>query len=267
MRARLWAMTGFLLALPAAAGAMAPARLTLSYDGVLEALHVTGETKVLDLTIRERAGSADYETVARMKSSGILSLFRHIDVTTTASGTVAGGLPMPQRFAFQAIEKRRVRHALLTWTADDVVAAPPPKDPGDPAPTLAQKREAADPVTMFSRVLYAASPQLLCGRSWRFFDGAELYELRLEPPAPARLTDGERSLGLTSAVRCQVHYAEIAGFSHRRGERRDEGLQSAITTEFARLGAEGPWIPLSMKADTVLGYARVRLSGLKTESP
>ena len=68
---------------------------------------------------------------------------------------------------------------------------------------------------------------------------------------------------MTSAVRCRVRYVEVAGFVHRHGERRDEGLKSTVTAEFGRLGADGPWLLLSMKADTLLGYARVALSAVR----
>jgi hypothetical protein len=74
-------------------------------------------------------------------------------------------------------------------------------------------------------------------------------------------------MGLTAAVRCQVRYTEIAGFRHKPGESRDEGLKSDIHVEFGQLGPTGPWIFVSMKADTLLGYAAVRLTGVRLGRP
>jgi len=253
---------------PAAwATSTAPLRLEMTYDGVLNALHLTGEAKVLVLRVVERAGPDDFSTTAEMKSYGLLRVFKLIDIHTSAQGPVAAGEPQPRDFAFTAVDRRRVRHAALTWSDSDVTVSPPSHVTGDPAPTPAQKLGAADPLTQFSRAAYAASGQDLCARQWRFFDGDEIYELRPLGGETASLSDRDRSLGLTEAVRCSVRYAEVAGFKHRHGERRDEGLSSAIHAQFGRLGEAGPWVLMSMKADTILGYAKVALSGVKVGEP
>jgi hypothetical protein len=254
-------------AAPAAAQPVAPLKIELEYDGVLDALHVTGELKVMTLHVVERAQPTEFQTAAELKSYGLLRALWRIDVATDANGPVDGGLPHPRFFEFTRFEKHGPRRASLVWGAQDVAVTPPPHALGDPPPTRAQKLEAADPVTLFSRAVYATSGQELCARNWRFFDGSEVYELRFQSTGPTELSDEDRARGFTSAVRCAVRYAEVSGFIHKPGDRRDEGLKSDIHAEFGQLGANGPWVFLSLKADTVLGYAKVRLRDLKLEQP
>ena len=251
-------------AAPAMAQPVAPMRLEFDYDGVLDALHLTGEVKVMSLHIVERAAQTDFETAAELKSFGLLAAIWRLDIRTDAHGPVAGGLPHPHFFEFTRYGKHgHPNRASLVWGAQDVAVTPPPHALGDPPPTPAQKLDAADPVTLFSRAAYADSGQALCARNWRFFDGSEVYELRFQSTGPADLSEADKARGFTRAVRCQVRYVEVSGFIHKPGDRRDEGLKSDIHAEFGQLGANGPWVFLSLKADTILGYARVRLRDMK----
>jgi hypothetical protein len=252
---------------PAHAQPTAPIKVDLTYDGVLNALHLPGTAKVLTLHVTERASAADFSTDAEMQSYGILRVFKRIDIQTAARGPVQAGLPRPQFFKYASADKDRVRRVSMTWNQDAVVVTPSQGDVGDPPPTRTQKLEAADPVTLFSRTVYAPSGQALCSRNWRSYDGRELYELQFQSGEPTSVSDEDRAMGFTSAVRCSVHYAEIAGFKHKRGESHDEGLKSAIHAEFGQLGATGPWVFLSMKADTILGYAEVELKTVHLSRP
>jgi hypothetical protein len=240
-------------------------RLSFDYAGSLNALHITGEVKVLSLHVEETARPGDFATSAQMHSFGLLRALRPIDITTAAAGPVAQGLPQPRAFEFTTLDRKRLKRVTLAWRPGGVAVTPPHHDDGDPPLTAAAELSASDPVTLFSRAVYAPSGQALCARNWRFFDGAVVYELRFQPGGPAQLDPAERAMGLVAGVRCQVRYAEVAGFRHRPGDRRDEGLKSDIHVEFGQLGAGGPWIFVSMKADTILGYAKVQLTGVRMQ--
>ena len=246
------------MASPAAAQPATPIRIELTYAGVLNALHL-GEVKVLALHAVERAGPADFKTTAETRSFGPLRLLKLIDLTLEASGGIAGGVPQPHLFNFASFEKTKTKRVTLTWTKDDVQQSPPHRDGGDPKPTPALKLSAADPVTVFSRAVYAPTAQALCARNWRFYDGAQIYELQFQPAAAAALAPADRALGLTAAVTCAVRYAEIAGFHHKPGDHHADWLKSDIVARFGKLGAAGPWVFVSLKADTFLGYAKVEL--------
>ena len=241
-----------------------PRRLELSYSGVLNALHLSGEVKVLALHVVEQAGPARFDTHAEMHSYGILRAFKRIDIRTASDGPVEDGLPRVRTFDFYETKKDgHEKRTLLTWAPNEVVSQPPHHPFGDPPPTQAQELAASDPVTQMSRIAYAPSTAAICGHSWRFFDGVQLYEVQLGPPAPAPPTLHERAMGVSEVAQCSAHYAEVAGFKHRHGEAKDTGVKSAITVRFGRLGAGGPWVGVSMKADTLLGYAKVELDSVK----
>jgi hypothetical protein len=256
-----------MLALAAAPGAAQPlpARYAFDYAGSLNALHITGDVKVLSLHVEERAGAADFTTNAEMHSYGVLRLLRAIDITTHATGPVREGLPQPHSFIFDTLEHGRMKHVSLTWTPVGVIEQPPHHDDGDPPLTPAVELTASDPVTLFSRGVYAPSGQAICARSWRFFDGAVVYELRIQAGGATPVAPGDRALGVTQEVRCEVRYAEIAGFRHKPGDHRDEGLKSTIHVVFGQLGPAGPWVFVSMNADTILGDARVQLTGVRVQ--
>jgi len=261
LRTALAAAALALVAAPAAAQPP-PRKLELSYSGSLNALHLTGEVKVLALHVSEQAGAGNFDTHADLHSYGLLRAFKRIDVWTAADGPVEAGLPRPHVFDFIETKKNGSRkRTLLTWLKDKVVSQPPHPAFGKPPPTMAQELSASDPVTQMSRIAYAAGSGSICGHSWRFFDGVQLYDLQLGPPAADRPTPRDKALGVTEAAHCVVRYVEVAGFRHKPGA--DTGIRSAISARFGRLGAAGPWVALTLKADTLLGDAQVQLDSVR----
>jgi hypothetical protein len=256
-----------LAATPAAAQPAAPVQLQLAYAGVLNALHLPGEVKVLAMQVVERVGPADYATGAEIQTFGLLRALKHVDIRTDAAGPVEGGVPHPRAFEFTTYERQKTKHVTLTWTNSDVLQTPPHKDGGHPPPTAVLKLGASDPVTVFSRAPYAADGPALCARNWRFFDGAQIYELQFQPGKAVEPTATERALGLTAAQTCPVRYAEIAGFTHRPGDHKEDWLRSDLAARFGKVGAGGPWVFVSLKADTFLGYAKIELTGVKARTP
>jgi hypothetical protein len=235
-----------------------PRKLDLSYSGSLNALHLTGDLKVLALHVSEQAGAGQFDTHADLHSYGVLRAFKRIDVWTASAGPVEAGLPRPHVFDFIETKKDGSRkRTVLTWEAGAVVSQPPHRPFGHPPPTTALELSASDPVTQMSRIAYAASGGAICGHSWRFFDGVQLYDLPLGPPQPDQPTARDKAMGVTQTAHCVVHYVEVAGFRHKPGA--DTGIRSEISARFGRLGAAGPWVALTLKADTLMGYAKVQL--------
>ena len=262
VRTALLAAAAALVAAPATA--QPPARtLEMNYSGLLNALHLTGEVKVLALHMVEQAGASHFDTRAEMQSYGILRAFKRIDIKTAAAGPVQAGLPQQHTFDFLEGKKDGSwKHTLLTWQPTQVVSQPPHHPFGDPPPTQAQEVAASDPLTQMSRIAYSASSGVICGHAYRFFDGVQLYEVQLGAGAGAAPTAHEKAMGVAEAVQCDAHYAEVAGFKHKKGEPKDTGVKSVITVRFGRIGPGGPWIGTAMKADTALGYAKIELDNV-----
>ena len=261
------ALAAAMVATPVAAQPPAPVKVEMSYAGVLNALHLPGEVKVLTMQVVERVGTADFATGADIETYGLLKALKHVDIRADAAGPVEAGVPHPHAFEFTTFEKKHTKHVTMTWTASDVLQTPPHHDGGQPPPTAALKLTAADPVTVFSRAPYASSGPALCARNWRFFDGAQIYELQFQPGRAAEPTAAERALGLTAAQTCPVRYAEVAGFTHRAGDHKEDWLKGDLSARFGKLGAGGPWLFVSLQADTFLGYAKIELTSVRSGPP
>ena len=101
-----------------------------------------------------------------------------------------------------------------------------------------------------------------CSDSGRFFDGKQRYDVDFINEGPGALNEREKKLGLTKAVKCRMHYRPVAGFKKKSAEERKEGLNKDVVAEIARVGADGPWVISTMKADTKFGMATLSLTKL-----
>jgi len=229
--------------------------LALAYEGVLL-------VKVLDMRIEQRIGGEDYSATARLKSHGVLWLFKRINVTATAAGRFDGAIPRPSAFDHTNADGEENRRVKVRWTAEDVTtaAAPAYNGPGDPAPTPAQKLTAADPLTQLTRLALASSDKGPCATSARFFDGRQLYQVDFGAPSPRPATAREQTLGLKNPIACTLAYNEVAGFD--AGKPKNQGLTRPMRIEFATAGQDGPWVVTAVRGKTPLGEARVEITGL-----
>ena len=172
---RVLLAAALLLLATAPAGAQTPARpaqpgtLTLAYDGVLL-------VKVLDMRLEERVQPGTYAAFARVKSFGVLSLFKKLDVEASADGRLDGGAAQPIVFRHANRDGHANRSVEVRWTGQDVatrVSVPYPTI-GDPLPTREQKLAAADPLTQLTRIALTSATRHPCEDDLDFFDGRQL---------------------------------------------------------------------------------------------
>ncbi len=251
------ALAGALLA-PAAGWADGDLRLSLGYDGRLL-------VKVLDIEVQARADASTFSADAHLTSAGILALLKHIHQVASAQGRIEGGEPRPGVFETQNLGGKTHRKVHVVWSGGQVAmtAQPAYDNLGEPPAIPQQKLSAADPLTQLMRMTLGGSREKTCGRSYLFFDGKQLYALDFAAPSDATLSAREQRLGLTSPFHCDVRYREVAGFKKKPGARKNEGLNRPIELEFARLGATGPLLITSLRADTPLGHANIELARLQ----
>ena len=110
------------------------------------------------------------------------------------------------------------------------------------------------------RLTLGGSREKSCGRSYLFFDGKQLYALDFGPASDAPLSAREQRLGLSGAFHCDLRYREVAGFRKKPPSKKNQGLNRPIELEYARLGATGPLLITSLRADTPLGRASIDLA-------
>jgi hypothetical protein len=232
----------------------APVRLSLAYDGRLI-------IKVLDLKFDEQVTPAAFGAAADLRSYGILAAFKKFNVRASAHGRIEDGAPKPGLFLYENQDGKRDRKVQVAWRPGEVAMTSTPafSNLGHPPASLEQKLAAADPLTQLMRISLSPTPAGVCVGAPQFFDGKQLYALEFDHGQTVSVSPAERALGVTSLVRCSVHYREIAGFKPKPPEKRNQGLKSQISVAFGQLGPGGPWVIERVTADTVLGPAVIEL--------
>jgi hypothetical protein len=246
------------LAFPAAAVPMERPKalgsgLVLAYDGVVL-------VKVLDIRVEQRFGDDAFTATARLKSHGVLSVFKKMDVSANAAGRLEGFTANPAAFDHVNQDGKENRRVKVRWGAADVSAAIAPayRSMGDPAPTPAQKVAAADPLTQLTRFALSASETGPCGRTTRFFDGRQLYQVEFGPPEPRVPRPREQGLGFQGAIGCSLTFNEIAGFDRKPPEKKNQGLRQPMRIEFAKASNQA-WVVTAVRGRTPLGEAKIEL--------
>lgn len=258
-------MTGAMPALaqapaPAAAAAAKPMKLELGYDGRLF-------IKVLDIQFDQTVSADGFSSKVRLVTYGLLRAFRKLDMRASAQGRLVNGEPQPGVINHQNIDGKKNRKVNVVWTGSDVITTSSPAydTMGDPPATRMQRMTAADPLTNFMRMTLASSREGPCQGKARFYDGKQLYELDFAGPKPYRLDSRERRFGLVNPLRCTVRYIEVAGFKRKPADDKNGGLRRPITTDWAQVGAGGPWVLSSLSAETPLGDAVIELGQMNIE--
>jgi hypothetical protein len=245
---------------PVAAPRPEPLKLELAYDGRLF-------IKVLDIRFDQTVTPEGFTSKVRLVTYGLLRAFRKLDMRANAQGRLVNGEPEPGSITHQNIDGKKNRKVTAVWTGTDVVTTSTPlyDNMGDPPATRAQRVAAADPLTEFMRMALSSSREGPCQGKARFYDGKQLYELDFSGPQPYRLDNRERRFGLVNPLRCHVRYTEVAGFKKKSVDQKNGGLQRPITTDWAQIGAGGPWVLSSLSAETPLGDAVIELAHIQTQ--
>lgn len=250
----------------AMAGAALPARaqeplhLSLNYDGSLY-------VKVLDVSVDQVLDGKAFQASAHIKTSGILAVFRKINLRAQTQGRLERDIPLPKTFSYLNNDGHKNRQVTATWSPTDVSTRSSPQFPnmGDPPATREQKLEAADPLTILTRMTMLPSGEKPCEGVSQFYDGKQRYDVEYSYRGAATPDARERKLGITSAVRCSLAYHEVAGFKKKPADQRGQGLRHDVLVGLGRIGAAGPWVISFLHADTFLGAAEIDLVNAKVD--
>jgi hypothetical protein len=245
-------------ALPAFA--QEPLHLSLNYDGSLY-------VKVLDVSVDQVLDGKAFQASAHIKTSGILSMFRKINLRAQTEGRLERDVPLPKTFSYLNNDGHKNRQVTATWSPTDVATRSSPQFPnmGDPPATREQKLEAADPLTILTRMTLLPSGEKPCQGVSQFYDGKQRYDVEYSYRGAATPDARERKLGITSAVRCSLTYREVAGFKKKPLDQRNQGLRRDVSVGLGRIGAGGPWVISFLRADTFLGAAEIDLVNARVD--
>ena len=231
-----------------------PVHLALGYSGRLY-------IKVLDIQFDQTIEPKAFNSQVRLVTYGLLRAFRKLDMRSNAQGRIVDDQAVPGSMYHANIDGKDNRKVTVTWMGEDVLtsATPAYSNMGNPPASRVQKLAAADPLTQFMRMTLARSHDGPCQGKARFYDGKQLYDLDFSTPRPYVLDARERRFGLVNPLRCNVRYSEVAGFKKKPPEQRNSGLKRPITSDWAQIGNNGPWVLSSLSADTPLGAAVIQL--------
>lgn len=235
--------------------------LSLNYGGRLF-------LKVLDVSVDQTFDQTSFQSRAHLKTSGILALFHRVDVRAESQGRIEPGGAIPRTFSYDNVGRKN-RKVTAVWTGADVSTRSEPQfgSMGDPAATREQRIEAADPLTVLTRLTIAPSDDHPCEGVRRFYDGKQRYDVSFAYKGAAQPDARERRLGLTGLMHCSLTYHEVAGFKKKPPEQRNQGLKRDVSLTLGRLGAEGPWVISQLRAETVLGSAHIDLESASMSGP
>jgi hypothetical protein len=235
-------------------------KLVLDYDGILL-------IKVLDVRIVQQVEPAAFSADAQIRTSGVLALFKKVDLHAVSQGAVDGEALRPTSFRHQNKDGHDNRQVQVRWDGGDVTTSAAPYWPnmGEPAVTQTQKRAAADPLTQLMRLSLTASPDGPCHGSLRMFDGRELYDVTLAAPHSRPKTPVETRFNMANPLSCSLTLQEVAGFDPKPANNKSQGLKMPVTLRVAQAGGDGPWIITGLTGATPLGDARIELRSVQTE--
>jgi hypothetical protein len=230
------AMIGLGLLLAGSAMAAPPPR-GVRFDGTYTAFAKGMAAGEFSYHYSQLAGA--YQISALRRLTGFLRLLagNRQDFSYSVNGAVANGQLRPANYQHSGGSRRRVVHA--TFTGDDIITtAAPAMGMGRPPATTAQRRGAVDQLTAIADLMI--SPGDPCSGTVRvYMDGRSRFDFVL---TPAGLVHVDSSVFKGPALRCDVRFVPIAGFS-------DPQQTQQLTFVFARTQS-GLYAPLQIEMPT-----------------
>ncbi|MCB1427182.1 MAG: DUF3108 domain-containing protein [Zhengella sp.] len=191
-----------------------------------------------------------------VRSAGLARLFDSTVAQSRVEGRLTGDGLAPETYAMSYVSGDRKRSTELTFRNSDVVATrliPKPPRGERLVPVTAEHLKAvSDPMT--AGIVRAASPQAVCQRSLRVFDGRMRMDIVLSDPKPEQVdVSGYRG----PAVTCKARFIPVAGY--RKGKKAIEFLRDNddITVTFARRGSTDIYAPVKASVPTMIGRLRI----------
>lgn len=208
-------------------------------------------------SVRSIFENGGFTLESRVASAGLAQIFDSTRGAGASSGRFVGERTQPSTFRVDYVEGRKTKSTALGFKGGAVATirnVPPLKKRGrDWVPvTPADLAGVVDPLS--AGVIKAASPDAVCGRTIRIFDGEFRLDAMLKSvPEEAAVTGLGRG-----TVTCRVQVKAVAGY--RKGRKTLDYMEnrSRIVVAFAPLGSTGVYAPVYATIGTQLGTVTVR---------
>lgn len=216
-------------------------------------------------TFESRFENGKFSVEGTVASAGIAEIFDRTKGKSSASGGFAGDRTQPDAFRMNYSEGKRKQMTALKFRAGTVVSTendPPLKKRGKKWVPLkpGDLDGVADPLS--AGIVKAASPDKVCGRTIKLFDGEFRMDATLHsaPNSEAAKAYGD------GVVTCRVTVKPVSGY--RKGRKALDYLekQSRIMIAFAPLGSTGVYAPVHATVGTQIGTVTVRSKSLDAKN-
>lgn len=245
-----------LAALAAALPGRAEAAAAQSFNGEYTVSYLG--LPIARATFRSSYDGADYRIDGSVASAGLARIFDDTKGTIAASGRLAGTGLEPRAFRADYVSGKKASLVDIRFAGGAVASTrvvPAPRKRGKDWVPLgaADLKSALDPIA--ATVVRAASPDEVCGRTVRLYDG----ELRADLKLDFVRKDAISVTGYEGpTVVCRMGFTPVSGY--RKGKRALAYLKdrSRIVVTFAPLGETGVYAPVHATVGTEIGTITVK---------
>lgn len=213
--------------------------------------------RAFDVELDARRDSEGMKVVSGVRSTGTANLLLRFRMESDLRLRLdPGGRLSPLRYASQSDGSFSRRSIVMVWGADGlpstIVDPPPENDDRDPV-LPEQIRNTFDPTTALLARALARDSAAPCTGSDRIFDGRRRYNLHYESLGMDSLPPSERSAYAGPALKCQLRFEPIAGYTRKHMENTRK-LENEVTEMWlARLPGQPVWLPVRLRTAWMLG--------------
>jgi len=196
-----------------------------------------------------------YEVDGSLASAGLARVFDRTNASATMTGRLSPGRVVPERFTLDYDQDGRRSKTDIAFRNGNVATTKISPEPRKSSKKLVPLRSGdlvsvADPVS--ATLLARGTPQQICGRTLRIFEGATRIDVELSLAA----TGFVYGVG-NSAVTCKGRFIPVAGFE--RGNGTFEYMREHSDLEFVYAPADrGLYMLHSLSARTEIGRVEMR---------
>lgn len=208
-------------------------------------------------SFQSRYDGDDYSIDGSVTSAGLARIFDDTKGTLRALGKFSGDSPAPSSFRADYVSAKKpslvdIRFANGTVASTQVKPAPKKRGSDWIGLDAAHLRRAVDPIA--ATLVRADSPDKVCGRTVKMYDGELRADLRLSF-ASNGATSVKGYKGPT--VTCRMNFQPVAGY--RKGKKALDYLKnrSRIMVTFAPVGETGVYAPIYATVGTQIGTITV----------
>jgi hypothetical protein len=235
-------------------------------------------------------GNGEYDATIGARVTGFAALVSSRSANASTSGRVAGATTQPRSYALDISGGPVPNVVRMLFSGNQVASVSATEfrsaDPDLRIPLKPEhKRNVIDPLGAFVVSLAGkekdTSPQQVCARTLKVFDGRIRYDLRLVYGAKTEVKLGGGSYS-GPAVTCAVSYRPIAGYRPLSAEQQKFERNMEFSVTFAPVANTGVYLPVRVMIGTQMGLlsvvadrfvvrgertAEVRGTGKTTETP